>query len=207
LRFLRRARRLLVVLASAAAVAAFVFAGAIVDHPDPLAPADAIYVLGGSRIGRALEASELYAAGLAPRIVLSPGAQEPAEDELARRGIHVPTEGEIARDMLISRLGVPAAAVDLLPDEVDNTAQEAIVIHARVVANHWSGLIVITDCASTRRAGFIFRQLLGPGIRVVARCARTDRYSPWLWWRSRATFRATFYELPKLVAYWCGLRG
>jgi uncharacterized SAM-binding protein YcdF (DUF218 family) len=198
---------LLVVLALAIAAATFVLAGFIVDHTDPLAPADVIYVLGGSRISRALEAAELYASAIAPRIIISQGAHEAAENQLATRGIRVPTEGDVAREILVSRLNVPPAAVEVLPDAPDNTAQEADMILGRVREGHWSRLIVITDCASTRRAGFIFRRTLGPDVTVLARCARTDTYEPWLWWRSRATFRETFYELPKLVAYWCGLRG
>jgi uncharacterized SAM-binding protein YcdF (DUF218 family) len=198
---------LLVVLALAIAAATFVLAGFIVDHTDPLAPADVIYVLGGSRISRALEAAELYASAIAPRIIISQGAHEAAENQLAARGIRVPTEGDVAREILVSRLNVPPAAVEVLPDAPDNTAQEADMILGRVREGHWSRLIVITDCASTRRAGFIFRRTLGPDVTVLARCARTDTYEPWLWWRSRATFRETFYELPKLVAYWCGLRG
>jgi uncharacterized SAM-binding protein YcdF (DUF218 family) len=203
----RRARRFLVVLALAVAGATFLLAGLIIDHTDPLAPADVIYVLGGSRISRALEAAELYGSAIAPRIIISQGAQEAAENQLAARGIRVPTEGDVARDILVSRLSVPPAAVEVLPDAPDNTAQEAAMILRRVRASHWTRLIVITDCASTRRAGFIFRRTLGPDVTVAARCARTDTYEPWLWWRSRATFRETFYELPKLVAYWCGLRG
>jgi uncharacterized SAM-binding protein YcdF (DUF218 family) len=203
----RRARRFLVVLALAIAGATFLLAGLIIDHPDPVAPADAIYVLGGSRISRALEASELYASAMAPHIIISQGAQEAAENQLAARSIHVPTEGEVARDILVDRLNIPPAAVEVLPEAPDNTAQEADMIFGRVRTSHWTRLIIITDCASTRRAGFIFRRKFGPEVTITARCARTDSYQPWLWWRSRATFRETFYELPKLVAYWCGLRG
>ena len=203
----RRARRFLVVLALAIAGATFLLAGVIIDHSDPLAPADVIYVLGGSRISRALEASELYGSSIAPRILISPGARDAGESQLAARGIHVPTEGEVARDILVNHLNVPPTAVELLTDTPDNTAQEARMALDRVRTNHWSRVIVITDCASTRRAGFIFRRVLGPDTTITARCARTDAYEPWWWWRSRATFRETFYELPKLVAYWCGLRG
>ncbi len=195
------------VLALAIAGGTFLSAGLIIDHSDPLGPADVIYVLGGSRISRALEASELYTSAIAPRIIISQGAQEAAETELAARGIHVPTEGEVARDILVSRLNVPPTALELLPEAPDNTAQEARMIVGHVRTSHWSRIIVVTDCASTRRAGFIFRRILGPDVTIIARCARSDGYEPWQWWRSRATIRETFYEFPKLVAYWCGLRG
>ena len=167
------------VLALAIAGGTFLSAGLIIDHSDPLAPADVIYVLGGSRISRALEASELYTA-YAPRILISQGAAEAAEGQLAARGIHVPTEGEVARDILVSRLNVPSTAVELLPESPDNTAQEARMLAGRVRASHWSRIIVVTDCASTRRAGFIFRRILGPDVTIIARCARTDGYDPWL---------------------------
>ena len=205
--FRRRARRLLILLALGVVATTFLLAGVVVDHSDPLAPADAIYVLGGSRASRALEASELYAAGLATHIVISQGAREPAEDELTKRNIHVPTEGEVARDLLVGHLAVPAPVVELLPDSLDNTAQEAAAFKRFNDGHHWTRVIVITDCAATRRAGFVLRRLLGPSVTVMSRCSRTDGYEPWLWWDSRPTFRQTFYELPKLVAYWCGLRG
>lgn len=190
-------------LALAGAFALVLFAGVIVDRQDPLAPADAIYVLGGTRITRALEASELFHAGLAPRIVISNGGWEPAMTELAARGIHVTTEAESAREVLVDHLGVPAAAVELLPGSLDNTAAEA----RDVTDRGWTRLIVITDCATTRRAGYAFRRIMGPRVTVMARCARTDTYTPWTWWNSRGSARQTFYEFPKLVAYWIGLGG
>ena len=58
-----------------------------VDPIDPATPADAIYVLGGSRSDRWLEAVELYKAGAARHIVMSRGGTEPAERLLAARGI------------------------------------------------------------------------------------------------------------------------
>ena len=46
----------------------FFTAGTFLACEDPLAPADAIFVLAGTLIERPLEASDLYAAGYAPRI-------------------------------------------------------------------------------------------------------------------------------------------
>ena len=204
--FRRRARRFLVLLALAAVVALFLFAGVIIDHVDAVAPADVIYVLGGSRVMRAVEAADLYHEHEAPKILVSQAGREPLEIQLGERGIHVPTEGEIGRDMVVAHFDVPAGAIELLPNPVDNTAEEASVVVGRARAEHWSRLIVITDCSSTRRAGFVFRRALGPTVDVVARCSRYDAFNPWLWWRTRPTFRQTFYELPKLIAYWLGLR-
>jgi uncharacterized SAM-binding protein YcdF (DUF218 family) len=102
---------------------------------------------------------------------------------------------------------VPPTAITLLQDDVDNTAQEADAIRHLAGIEHWSRIVVLTDCATTRRAGYAFRRVLGPSVTVMSRCSRHDLYNPWRWWAARSTFRQTFYELPKLVAYWLGLAG
>ena len=71
----------------------------------------------------------------------------------------------------------------------------------------WTRLIVITDRPNSRRAGFAMRRVLGPGVQVIVHASRHDHYDPARWWRSRPDFRATFYEVPKLFAYWLGLAG
>lgn len=176
-----------------------------VDPLDPAAPADAIYVLGGSGVDRWLEAAELYKAGAARHIVLSRGGIESGEILLARRGITVPNDGDIARGVMVQHLGIPAAAVEVLPEPVDNTAHEAEAILERARRLGWTHLIIITSSSATRRAGHAFRRVLGDDIRVTVRPSRLDQYDPVWWWRSRMSFRQTFYEVPKLFAYWLGL--
>ena len=176
-----------------------------VDPVDPAAPADAIYVLGGSRVDRWLEAAELYNAGAARHIVLSRGGTEAGEVLLASRGISVPNGGDIGRGVMVQHLGIPTTAVDVLPQPVDNTAQEAEAILERARRDGWTHIIVITASSATRRAGYAFNRVLGDGIRVTMRHTRFDEYDPVWWWRSRVSFRQTFYEVPKLFAYWLGL--
>lgn len=182
-------------------------AGRLLVRVDPIepAPADAIYVLGGSRVDRWLEAAELYRTGAARRIVLSRGSIEPGEILLASRGISVPNDGDIGRGVMVQHLGIPAEAVDVLPQPVDNTAAEAEAILERARREGWSHIIVITAGSATRRAGYAFHRVLGNDIRVTMRQTRFDEYDPVWWWRSRLSFRQTFYEVPKLFAYWLGL--
>ncbi len=68
-RFLRRSA---IVLAPILLVSLFLLRGlgSWLVVQDPLAKADAIFVLGGTRFERPLEAVELYKAGWAPRIAL-----------------------------------------------------------------------------------------------------------------------------------------
>ena len=182
-------------------------AGGMVTHEDPLQTADAIYVLGGSWEQRWLEAADLYNEHYAPHIVISLGTIDAGARELQRRGIPYPTAPELGRNALVDHLHIPSSAVEVLTVSVDNTAQEAEAIKAPANARHWRRLIVITDRASTRRAGFAMRRVLGPGLDIVMRAPRIDDFQPDGWWKRRADFRTVFYELPKLVAYWLGLKG
>jgi len=202
-RFQRIAALVIVVLLTAGILGA----GRLVTSEDPLQHADAIYVLGGSWVQRSLEAADLYKEGYAPHIVISRGLTEDGEFELARRGIHVTGPAELGRNIMVDALKIPQRAVDLLPDEVDNTAQEADAIKGVAAARHWQRIIFITAPASTRRAGFAMRRALSPGVEVVIRAPRVDRFPVSGWWRQRAHFRTVFYEFPKLVAYWFGLKG
>ena len=199
-------RRLLAGILLLIAAALFLSAGRLIVKVDPLHPADAIVVLGGSREVRTVEALRLYREGYAPRIVLSPGGHNSGADELEQLGIHVPNDAEAMRDVL-TRLGVPADAVVILPRDVDNTAQEAEVVEPLATSAHWSSLIVVTDRASTRRAGYTFRREFGGRLTIMATRPRDDRFDPSRWWTTRWSFRSTFYEVPKLLAYWLGLRG
>lgn len=187
--------------------AAFLLLGRLVYKVDPLQHADLIYVLGGSKADRALEGYYLYRDGYAPRVLISAGGREEAEVALERQGIHVPSDAEVMRDILVTRLRMPATAVDVLPVSLDNTAQEADVIRDALSRRPLKRLIVVTDCASTRRAGFAFRRALGPAVTVISRCTRFDHFDPTRWWTRRASFRQTGSEAPKLIAYWLGLRG
>lgn len=182
-------------------------AGRLVTREDALTDADAIYVLGGTWVQRWLEAVDLHAEGRAPRIVMSPGGWDDGARALAARGVRLPGPADIARDAMTRSFGLPASAVEILPGEVDNTAQEATAIAAVAAARRWTRLIVITDRPNTRRAGFAMRRALGPDLQVIVRASRHDTYAPMRWWATRQNFRATFYEVPKLLAYWLGLEG
>ena len=181
--------------------------GRLLVETDTMAPADAIYVLDGSFLERAMEAADLFRAGFAPRIIISRGGREPSEDLYAAEGVHLPSHAELVRDVLVTRLGLPASAIEAMPTAVGSTADEAHAIAPIARREHWTRLIVITDRSSTRRAGFIFRRELGAGVTVIPWCSRHDTYDPSRWWAARPAVRLTFYEVPKVLVYWLGLGG
>lgn len=204
---LRRVLAALVLLAIAGGAWFVVYGGRHLQHEDPLVKADALFVLAGTRLERALEAVDLFKEGYAPVIVLSPGRAEPVEHLVRARGVRFPTESELVRDAML-QLGVPAAAIAATDGYVDNTAQEANLLRAMVKARGWRRVIVITSKYHTRRSGFAFRRgLEGTGAQAVIRATRYDQSDPARWWRFRADFRFVTSEWQKLLAYRLGLEG
>jgi len=126
-------------------VSAGLFGGRVLVRIDPAKPSDAIYVLGGAHLERAVEAADLFRAGFSNRILISRGRMEPAEAVLLAEGVRVPSEADVARGVLIEQLGLPAGHVEALRTSVASTADEANAIVARARAEHWTRLIIITD--------------------------------------------------------------
>ena len=184
----------------------FPFAGRLLHHQDELAHADLIMVLAGERIERWLEAVDLYKEGWAPRIVLSPGPAGRLDVVLQARGVSYPREGDLARDAMVA-LGVPVDAVTVLPDGVDNTAQEAAALRQRS-GPELRRVIVVTSSYHTRRTQFAFRRAFhGTPVTILVRGSRYSQANPARWWQRRADIRFVMSELPKFLAYAAGLGG
>ena len=181
------------------------FAGRYLFREDPLEPADAIFVLAGGAVDRWLESVDLYREQYAKTVVLSPGRTERAETELRSRGIRLPSGGQIARDAMI-QLGLPTDAVQIMPGNLDNTAQEAEACHAFARAAGWRRVIVVTSRYHTRRTRFAFRrEFRNSPITVLVRASRHDESDPPRWWQHRADIRFVTSELQKLILYGFGL--
>jgi uncharacterized SAM-binding protein YcdF (DUF218 family) len=201
-------RRILLIelLLVLAALAAAPFAGRLAYAEDPLAPGDAILALAGEHTVRWLEAGDLRNEGWAPKILLSAGYRERAERELSRRGIRIPSEGEVARDALL-QMGHPEDSVEVMPGYPDNTAAEGVLLREKALSHAWSQVIVVTSKLHSRRAGFaIRRELRGSGVTIIMRTSRHDDDDPARWWTKRRTARMLLSELPKLLAYLVGMR-
>src|SRR5205809_952079 len=101
--------------------------GAFLVVSDPLQPAEAIVVLGGTMYERPLEAVDLYKAGLAPRIYLFREIADYGERELIARNVPFLRAVDVQVDLL-QKIGVPRDAITIL-DEAASTADEAANIH------------------------------------------------------------------------------
>ena len=200
-------RRLLILLIAALAAAAvwgLFDGGRYLEHDDPLAHADAIFVLAGTEFQRPLEAVDLFKAGYAPTIALSPGNEDPANAVVRSRGIALPRGIETVRDVLV-RLGVPPGALIVGPGSMDNTAQEGLLLKTLAAQHRWHTVIVVTSKYHTRRSAFAFRRgLENTGAEPIMRASRYDTSDPARWWRRRADLRFAGSEWFKLIYYRLG---
>ena len=201
----RRVIFVVVVVTVAAVSYACFHLGTFLYAEDPLQRGDAICVLAGTRMERPLEAADLYLKGWAPRIVLTEEVPDPGIAALRHRGMELPSNAAISRDIII-RLGVPSAHVEILPEIHDSTAHEAETFRAIAVERRWKRIIVVTSKFHTRRGGFAVRRALkGSGVEVIMRGSAYDRADPHHWWRTRADVRWAASESQKLAAYALGL--
>jgi uncharacterized SAM-binding protein YcdF (DUF218 family) len=181
------------------------FAGRILSVEDPLERADVIFVLAGGRAERWLEARDLFNERYAPLILLSAGRPPDLDTVLARQGVHLQNEAQVARDALTT-LGVPADRIEILAGFPDNTADEGRHLRPYAIERKWRTVIVVTSKLHTRRAALaIRRELDGTSIRIVIRPTRYDDTDSARWWQQRKTIRDVMTEMPKLVAYLLGL--
>jgi len=199
----RRARALaLLALGVAGTVALVPAAGGLLVVSDPVPTrADAIVLLAGSPAARALETAELYARGVAPRVVLTRERVTPAVVALRRRGVSVSRPDEETRRMLVA-LGVPDAAISVLPGHAHSTDSEARLIARWACRTDTRALVVVTSPSHTRRARLILRQTLEPRVRVSVRPARADYFPRRHWWKRRAASKLVLSEYQKLAHYW-----
>ena len=198
---MRAALGVAVVLAALAAVA-LLGAGRVLVVADPLPPrADAIVILAGSVPDRTLEATDLYRAGLAPRVVVTRERLPRGQAALRARGVRLP-EGDELTVRALHELGVPPGAIVVLRRRADSTESEARTIARWACAHRLRRFIVVTSRAHSRRARLILRQALGAGIALAMRPSRYDAFAPARWWHVRRDAKLILSEYEKLANYW-----
>ena len=199
---------LALLLAAGAALYVLFHAGRFLSREDPLANADAIFVLAGTRVERPLEAADLYAAKYAPRIVLTRAvAEQHAIRSAEGRGAHVASDADISRQLLRD-LGIPADAIVVVDRLHDNTAEEAQTLRQIAIRERWTRVIAVSSKYHLRRVALASRRALrGTAVQVIVRGSRYDPATPDRWWQRRGDIRWLASEVPKLMAYAAGAGG
>ncbi len=171
---------------------------------DRLERADYIVVLAGSS-HRLMKAAELYAEGLAPKILLSNGyLRPPSRIQKLRWKMGYPkTDPRAFRLRLLAELGVPETATESFGDGHISTVEEAEALRKHL-AGHHVRLIIVTSPAHTRRAKIIFEDAMTEAnVQMAAPPeGRLSRH----WWTDQTSAQIMVAEVAKLIYYLIGGR-
>lgn len=169
---------------------------------DPLEPARAIVVLSGRMPLRALEAAEIYHQGYSAEVWVTRSAS-PVE-ELRQMGIGYVGEEFYNQKVLMYR-GVPADAIRVLEEPVENTEEEVREIAAELQRVGGNKVIVVTSKPHTRRVKAIWKVRVGDSPRLIVRFAPQDSFDAAHWWRHTRDALDVMREVLGLVNVWAGL--
>ena len=201
----RRPGRVLVVLVVLWPLVAWAAARALVVR-DELPRADVIFVLSGASeyAERTRHAAELFGRGVAPKIVLTNDNLRGGWDSARQRNPYFVERGADE----LRRAGVPAAQLEVLPEPVAGTYDEAVLLRAYAAKRGVGSIVVVTSAYHSRRAAWTMRRVLGgSGVRVGMSPVATgapQQQTPDAsrWWLSARGWSSVVPEYPKLVYYW-----
>jgi len=175
--------------------------GAWLVVEDPLAPAQAVVALGGGVPFRAMEAASIYRQGWTSEVWLTSPPQDAVDDVLRQLGIQMPNEEVYNRAVLV-RLGVPVAAIRVLSQPAQNTAQEVQVIAEELQRVGGGQVILVTSKPHSRRVRATWRALIGE--HAIVRYGTSDPYNAHQWWRHTGDALAVSREVFGLLNVWAG---
>ena len=170
--------------------------GNFLVRTDPPARGDALYVLGGAAVERAVAANKLFREGMAPVVIFTGGVKP---EVLRINGIDR-TEADICRRVAVIA-GLPEARTELL-EIGSSTREESFAVRDQALARGYDTVVVVTTEFHTRRVGNVFREALEPaGITVLVRAAPSHRYNAARWWQSEDGLMMVNNEYVKLLYY------
>ncbi|MGA7920306.1 MAG: YdcF family protein [Candidatus Acidiferrales bacterium] len=192
----------ILLVALAAGWIAFRGAGRWLVREDSLSKADVIVVLSGGLPYRGEEAAALFNSAYAPAVWIS--RPEGPGPQLAKLGIHFVGEEEYNHEVLM-RKGVPAAAIEILPDTVIDTQQEVEEVSREMRRTGKYTVVIVTSPGHTRRVKALWSKLADPGLRLIVRAAPDDPYDADHWWRNTRDAQSVLREFLGLLNAWAGL--
>jgi uncharacterized SAM-binding protein YcdF (DUF218 family) len=162
---------------------------------DLLESADAAVVLGGGLEDRPFAAAQYYRDGLVKRILVSHSHEGPAE----QNGI-VPSQAQASEDILL-KLGVPADAIEVFGNDLRNTHDESLALHAWALANGVRSVLVPTEIFPSRRVAWIMHRELGAAIDARVLAIDPPDYTRHNWWRNEDGVVGFQNEIIKYLYY------
>ena len=178
-------------------------AGSFLVTRSELASADVLVLLSGAPnyAERAQRAAELWHERRAPRIVVTnDGTRGPWSQAQQRNPFFY--ERTLVE---LQRAGVPAESVQVLPQVVGSTFDEAQAIKSYAEANGIRSVLVVTSAYHSRRALWTYRRVFSNEDTVIGVSPAAGEGSA-LWWLTIEGWRTVPVEYVKLIYYWIHYR-
>ena len=162
---------------------------------DPIAPADAVAVLGGDLDTRPFVAADLYKKALVPKVLVS----QVVEGRASAMGL-IPGHSELNRIVLV-KLGVPDTAIEMFGEANGSTKDEAVTLRAWADRHDVSRIIIPTESFSARRVRWIFDRLFAGSSVGIEIATIGPNYTHAEWWKSETAMMAFQNEIMKYLYY------
>lgn len=168
-----------------------------------LGHADALVVLSGSAayVERTRLAAQLFREGRAPKIILTNDNQYGGWSKARQRTMLFVERSQEE----LQRSGVPAERIEVLPQPVSGTYDEAALLRDYVTLRGHRSVLVVTSAYHSRRSLWSFRRAFkGSGVEVglAAPPPGQQSPSPASWWLRPRGWPIVAGEYLKLVYYW-----
>jgi uncharacterized SAM-binding protein YcdF (DUF218 family) len=168
----------------------------------PVPQADVIMLLSGSSTlrERARQAAQIYLQGRAQKIIVTNDGHQGSWSNVEQRN---PFYFEITRAELI-RQGVPNDKIEVLPQIVLSTHDEAVLLRNHVERNGIRTILLVTSAYHSRRALWTFKRVFengGVGIGLEPANTGWQTPSPWKWWLHIKGWQMVPTEYLKLIYY------
>jgi len=167
--------------------------GALLVHEDPLGPVEMMVVSNADPPADALEAAQLYHAGISRTIVVPLWISEPTDEALERLQVPHLRTTKLAKAVL-TRSHVPPTAIETLSTPVDGTLAEVAEVAALARRRQPQSLLYITPRSHTARAFWVLHRELPAQIRISVRSPRLDAFPVNAWWYTRDYSREVAME-------------
>ena len=167
---------------------------------------DVVAVPSGNIPHRALGAADLMLQSRAEKAVLFREDLSPAFDELEKLGVGFMESHEVNREILLRR-GIDESRVEVLPEEVDSTWEEAQAFREYVDDNPVNSIVITTSVSHSYRSYLNFEKALeGTGVEIYSLPTPYGDFDPNGWWKDRDGVKALYLELANLAAFFLGAR-
>jgi uncharacterized SAM-binding protein YcdF (DUF218 family) len=162
---------------------------------DPPMRADAVAVLGGGLEYRPFAAVDFYRRGLAAKVLVSNVAPSRAEQ------LGVLQSHAKANVAVLSKLGIPATAIEVFGDQLTDTYSEAHALHDWALRTGARTIIVPTDIFAARRLSWTLHRVFGADVNALVPAIDPLEYDRNDWWKNEYGVIAFQNEVVKYFYY------